>query len=699
MVSGGILARGTRVGDFVVDALIGMGAMGHVYRAHQANVDRPVALKVLAPALVADEEFVRRFRREALNMAELEHPSIVTVYAAGESDGRLYLATRLVPGPNLEQLLRERAPLPPSEVVDILRPLADGLDHAHSRGVVHRDIKPANILLDTDGQPFIADFGISRALGSATSTATGRQPGTPRYMAPEQAGSEPVGHRADLYALACVAFEMLTGSPPYTETDIVRLALAHASRPIPLATALEPTLPPSVDRVLARGLAKNPLDRFPSARSFVDALAAAVDDRPAGRRAGPTRRTVVLAGLGAAALLVGGGTAALVRSRGQAPAPPAVVPPPAPASVVRISAGGYHNLALLSDGTVKAWGDNSEGELGDGTTTFRRTVPATVSGLTGVTAVHAGVWHSLALLGDGTVRAWGANQFGQLGDGTTNDRLTPVTVPGLAGVVGLAVAGFSGTDGRNSNVRYAHSLAVLRDGTVVAWGSNNDGQLGDGTTTDRSTPVPVPGLSGVTAVAAGATHSLALLADGTVRAWGDNGLRGESGEDNAARSARTAPVVVPGLTGVTAVAAGCFHSMALLGDGTVRTWGWNGFGQLGDGTTTDHADPVAVTDLNGVAGVAAGDRFSLATRADGRVRTWGANERYQLGDGSGRDHNAPVDVAALTDVAAASASFLHCLALSRDGTVWAWGLNNDGHLGIGTSQNQATPAVVSALAR
>lgn len=693
------LAPGTRVGDFVVDALIGVGASGQVYRAHQTNVDRPVALKILAPVVESAEAFAERFRREATTMAELHHPAIVTVYAAGESDGHLYLATRLVSGPSLEQLLQQRTSLPPQEAVEILRMLAGGLDHAHSRGVVHRDVKPANILIDTDGQAFIADFGISRVLGNASSTMTGRQPGTPRYMAPEQVGSEPVGHRADLYALACVAFEMLTGRPPYVETDVVQLALAHAVKEIPRAGALDPTLPTAVDRVLTRGLAKKPLDRFPSAQAFVDALAAAVREPTGPVRGRPDRRTVVLAGLGAAGLLLGGGLAAF-RLWDEPAAPAAAAAPPTPAQPpVKIAAGGYHNLALLPDGTVRAWGDNSEGELGDGTTTFRRAMATPVSGLVDVSAVAAGVWHSLAVLRDGTVQAWGANQFGQLGDGTTTDRSTAVAVPGLTDVVAVAVSGFRGTDGRDDNISYAHSLALLRGGTVMAWGSNNDGQLGDGTTTDRPVPTPVVGLRDVVAVAAGATHSLALLADGTVRAWGDNGLRGESGQDTSARAARTTPVPVPGLGGVTALAAGCFHSLALVSDGTARTWGWNGFGQLGDGTTTDRADPVAVAGLTGAAGVSAGDRYSLVLLADGRVSAWGANERYQLGDGSSRDRSTPVSVAGLTDVAAVSASFLHCLALSRDGRVWAWGLNSDGMLGIGTTQNQPKPAVVSVLGR
>jgi alpha-tubulin suppressor-like RCC1 family protein len=192
----------------------------------------------------------------------------------------------------------------------------------------------------------------------------------------------------------------------------------------------------------------------------------------------------------------------------------------------------------------------------------------------------------MALLRDGTVRLWGDNQFGQLGDDSTTGRPDPTAVPGVSDVAAIAVGGFLGTDGRNDQARFAHTLALRADGTVLAWGSNDDGQLGDGTTTGRLAPAAVPGLTGVTAVAAGGTHSLALLTNGTVAAWGDNGLRGPSGRGTPDRTAITAPVPVPGLGDVTAVSAGNFHSLAMLADGTVRAWGWNGDGQLVPGQAT-----------------------------------------------------------------------------------------------------------------
>jgi len=246
-------------------------------------------------------------------------------------------------------------------------------------------------------------------------------------------------------------------------------------------------------------------------------------------------------------------------------------------AVATVSGGATHSLAQKRDGTVWAWGSNTNGRLGDGTATLR-SAPVQVSGLTAVVAVAAGGAHSLALHGDGTVHAWGSGSVGQLGNGSKVDRPTPVPVNGLSGVLAVA-AGAS------------YSLALKTDGTVWAWGLNSNGQLGDGTKTDRSVPVQVSRLSGILAVAAGSTHALALRTDGTLWAWGANG-QGQLGDGTTI--SRSTPVQVGWLSGVTAIAAGYSHSLALRQDGTVWAWGDNGFGQLGDGTNSGELSPVPV---------------------------------------------------------------------------------------------------------
>jgi hypothetical protein len=213
--------------------------------------------------------------------------------------------------------------------------------------------------------------------------------------------------------------------------------------------------------------------------------------------------------------------------------------------------------------------------------------------------IAGGAHHALALCRDGTVWAWGGNQFGQLGDGTTLQHATPVQVPGLRRVTAISAGAF-------------HSVAVLSDGTVWAWGKNQLGQLGDGTTTDRATPVPVRGLKNITALAAGGSHSLALSCEGTVWGWGAN-AHFQAGSERPIAKVVT-PVQVPGLTSVTALAAGSAHSLALSSDGTVWAWGYNEKGQLGDGTTTDRATPVQALGLTDVTSLITRDSTSMAVR-------------------------------------------------------------------------------------
>ncbi|ABP54434.1 RCC1 domain-containing protein [Salinispora tropica] len=352
-----------------------------------------------------------------------------------------------------------------------------------------------------------------------------------------------------------------------------------------------------------------------------------------------------------------------------------------------IAQSGLSSSVVVSD-TVLAWGDNFSGQLGDGTTTARST-PVTV-GLpagTTITALAAGGSHSLALTDTGVVLAWGSNSRGQLGDGTTTDRSTPVTVGLPAGTTITALAA-----GRR------HSLALTDTGAVLAWGSNSNGQLGDGTTTARSTPVTVglPAGTTITALAA-STYSLALTDTGAALAWGSNS-RGQLGDGTTTDRSTPVTVSLPAGTTITALAASYDHSLALTDTGAVLAWGSNSNGQLGDGTTTNRSTPVTVGLPAGttITALAAGRSHTLVLTSAGAVLAWGSNSNGQLGDGTTTDRSTPVTVGlpAGTTITALAAGYYHSLALTDTGAVLAWGGNSYGQLGDGTTTDRSTPVTV-----
>ncbi|MGE5549702.1 MAG: RCC1 domain-containing protein [Bacteroidota bacterium] len=356
--------------------------------------------------------------------------------------------------------------------------------------------------------------------------------------------------------------------------------------------------------------------------------------------------------------------------------------------VAAIAAGYNHTVVLKRDGTVWAWGSNERGQLDDNPSA-ERTAPVLVQGLTGVTAIACGGAHTLALKRDGTVWVWGGKPAAALGDESEcpctakQDNQTKGGAIVLRQVAGLRdITAVAAGD--------AHSLALGKNGAVWAWGANKFNQVGDGTAVDRSAPVPVPKLSGIAALAAGAraTHTLALGADGTVWTWGWNKY-GQLGDGTTAN--KSMPIRVPGLAGVKAVAAGANHSMALKKDGTVWTWGSNYFGQLGDGTTRDRFKPGKVPGLSGVTAIASGATHCLALKKDGTVWAWGSNNFGQLGDGTNSGRAKPVRVKDLAHAAAIASGALHALALQKDGTVWAWGWNSRGELGDGTTFDRTAP--------
>ena len=415
--------------------------------------------------------------------------------------------------------------------------------------------------------------------------------------------------------------------------------------------------------------------------------------------------------------------------------------------VIAIAAGSYHSLALFSDGTVYAWGRNDHQEIGDPSWTGSTKTPRLVPGLTNVIALEAGNFHSVALKADGTIVTWGNNQFGQLGNNTS------YTSPAGAGVTTVAIG----------SVRFRaiaagqwHNLALAVDGRVYAWGGNQSLALGRTGTAPALAPVVVAGLSAIRGIAAGGFHSLALGGDGSVWAWGDNN-DGEMGNGTLTPSAVAVPAKVPGLSAATAIACGTFNNAVVLGDGSLWTWGGNGFGQLGDASRpVRDPKPKPISGVRDAQLVSLGRFHAAFVRPLNSVRIWGGNGHGRLGigktfnqrntadtaemlkkppelrtvkaiattggtaltgcaqhslivagdgsvwmwgDGTGFPENVlPRRVWGLPPVIAAAAGCNVSAALAADGTVWTWGDGAKGTLGDGTTAFRATPAKVPGIA-
>jgi alpha-tubulin suppressor-like RCC1 family protein len=388
-------------------------------------------------------------------------------------------------------------------------------------------------------------------------------------------------------------------------------------------------------------------------------------------------------------------------------------------SLRTLDSGYTHSCAVMPNTTVECWGKNDQGQLGDGTTTTR-TTPVTVLGtggtgtLTGAVSVSAGRDFSCAVKSDGTVWCWGANDKGKLGNNSTTDSTTPVQVVGPGGVGVL-------TSVRTMASGEKQSCAVKNDGTLWCWGENNDGQLGNNSTTDSTTPVQVVGAGGVgvltsvLSVGSGMDHFCAVRTTAALWCWGRN-VYGQLGDGTT--TDRSVPVQVVGaggtgtLTNVTMAEGGEFHSCAIRSDGTAWCWGRNDKGQLGNNTTADRSNPGQVRGLGGtgfltgVASVGTGRKWSCAVLTTGNARCWGDGAGGQLGENNTNDRLVPVVVQAVGGGGALSgvreivggpdtgAGAVAMTCARSASTAWCWGDNSNGALGDGTTTQRLTPVVV-----
>lgn len=362
------------LGDrYVLEQLIGEGAFARTYRARDTRLARVVAVKLLRSHYAADPNFLDRFRREARSAAKVDHPNVVHVYDYGGHDGAYYLVLQYVPGRDLKQAIEEGAPFPPADAIRITREILSGLAAIHAAGIIHRDIKPQNVLIGWDGIPRVTDFGIAYENGQSRLTGLtnhGETLGTPAYMAPEQARGEPVSEATDLYAVGVVLFEMLTGRLPFEAENTLAMMVAHVEQTPPPPSSFQRGVPPELDVIVLRALAKAPKDRFASTReierALVDALIHIRDGSPVTERV--TRPSRVRA-------------AAVVPPDAGATLPIPVQPPPPPVSAPAYTPrNGHHRrrgtgwiapvlisvvaVAVLITALVRANGDDDNNNGG-----------------------------------------------------------------------------------------------------------------------------------------------------------------------------------------------------------------------------------------------------------------------------------------------------------------------------------------------
>jgi len=375
---------------------------------------------------------------------------------------------------------------------------------------------------------------------------------------------------------------------------------------------------------------------------------------------------------------------------------------PALTGATQVVIGASHACALMQSGRVKCWGDNGWHQLGSGASVDFSLTPVTVKGITTATAISSGVYsnNTCALLASGRVSCWGDNDEGELGNGTTTSRLRPVHVSGIATATQVSVGWY-------------HACALLADHTVSCWGRNGSGQLGNGTTHDSHVPVQVAGITTATQVSAGDWHTCALLQDHAISCWGDGSV-GQLGDGTTTDSPTPAPV--SNITTATNIAAGGDHTCAVLSDHTVSCWGWNSYGQLGDNkhdtwvctsncddppmeegywtTDADSSTPVQASGITTARKMAGGDEDSCALLSSGVVSCWGNGAGGALGNGTHVSSAMPIPVSGITTATDISAGANHACALLANTKVSCWGFNGSGELGNGTTTNSSTPVHV-----
>ncbi|AFA71998.1 putative RCC1 repeat-containing protein kinase [Gordonia polyisoprenivorans VH2] len=681
---------------------LGAGGMGEVYLVEHPGLGRKQALKVIAGA--AHSPGLReRFINEARTVASLDHPNIIAIHAFGVEDGLPWFTMPYLDGADLSH-----ARLSAGETTTVITAVAHALDHAHRRGVIHRDIKPANIVVTRDAgtgaidRVVTLDFGIARAAESPHVTATNLFLGTLVHAAPEVIDGEPASAASDEYALACTAYEILSGRAPFGGEGPAALLASKLTKPVP---PLAPTQPAyaAADPVLARALAADPAQRFGTCSAFAEALASALATPPA-------PPTIIGPVWGPSGPATPSGPAMLPAPATMVASPPAFgsYPPPGPPpGPVPFGHPGPGYPGAGHPGAPPAWPAAPPRQrrrrrslligssvvltlllvVGVAVTTVLLTRPSPAPPRVGATALSSSGETTCAVV-DHHAYCWGDNSSGQVGngdpapsDGTSEYVLAPTRVEGVDKVDKVV----TGSD---------HSCAVAA-GTAYCWGDNSNGQLGTGqaSSTTVARPAQVKGLPGtVTDIAIG-FYSTCAVADGKAYCWGYNsgGQLGNGVEESA--SDVVTPTLVQGLPSSVSAISSAYRTVCAIAGGAVYCWGYNSDGQVGNGSTADSTTAVAVPGIAGtVTRISAGYYHSCAV-ADEKAYCWGNNTFHQISSTESSPVNAPTAVTGptgpVTDISAGY--FATCLVAGA--RAYCAGDNDDGQIGTGSTDDGNQPTV------
>jgi len=667
---------------------LGRGATAVVYRARDRELGREVAIKVIRPKFADDNETVARLAREARTVAQLQHPSIVTLYAVRRlRDGGLALVMQLVPGRTLRDILNDRGALTFERADRVLRDVAAALAHAHHRGIVHRDVKPENIFIDENtGHALLSDFGVARSLEpDSRLTATGTAIGTPSYMSPEQIDGTELDGRSDVYSLGLVGWEMLTGRRPWEGEGLYSVIYKQKREELPALDELRPDIPDRLIYLVEGATRKAPVERWASADEFLEQASMIAPDGGWARWHGERRKrrralvfaaarergdSVVSAALetirfrrdaaGVAALSVAAPARPSERPRNASPLEqplPEEPPPVRRTRLVPVLVVTAVAVAMVAGAARLVRGRAAPVDAPAAPTTFADNGGLEVRVAPAPSSPNATASQSAAA--ESALAARPAATPPSPPDTTARRPDTPRSTardeprnerPPSTGEV-------KATTPAREQARVAPLPAaprVVLNSTVTRAGSS--------TNAPTSVPAPAPGDSRPSAPAAPASAG---------------------------------PVTLAAERGV--VAAGGRHSCALDEAGAATCWGANDQGQLGDGTREDHVGPALVAGGLAFAQVSAGTSHTCGVTRDGDVYCWGNNERGQLGDATTLPRDTPVRVGAGGPFRLVRAGFSHSCALSRSGEVLCWGSNAYGQLGTTGGLTRSTPAAIGGI--